>query len=380
MDRSNVKTRVLDTRSTDLVGHLDVVVLGGGPAGLATAIGLARSGVDVGILSRRRPSWGPVGESLAAASRPLLRELGVLDRFEADGHLPSFGTTSVWGTPDPVLRSSVYDVHGHGWHIDRRAFERRLLDMALTSGVGHAWVEGQARVERRGSRWLVDAPRTGVDVRCTYLVDATGRSSWLARRLGHRRCREDGQLAIVTFFDGVREAGRDSTTLVEAVEDGWWYSAALPRGRLVAAFVTDPDLVDARSGWEAIWSTRLARTSWIGAQVRRHPFRPSGPPRVVAASGGHLPEPAGPGWLAVGDAAMTWDPLAGHGLTAALAGARDAVHAIVAGQGRESAISEYTDRLREARGRYAAARRSIAAQEGRWPDAPFWRRRRIPDA
>src|SRR4028118_1738065 len=35
----------------------------------------------------------------------------------------------------------------------------------------------------------------------------------------------------------------DTYTLVEAMPDGWWYSALLADGRLAAAFMTDVDLL-----------------------------------------------------------------------------------------------------------------------------------------
>ncbi|MGH8161082.1 MAG: NAD(P)/FAD-dependent oxidoreductase, partial [Gammaproteobacteria bacterium] len=57
----------------------DVLVVGGGPAGSATATLLARRGRKVVMLEKDRHPRFHIGESLLPRSMPLLEELGVLD-------------------------------------------------------------------------------------------------------------------------------------------------------------------------------------------------------------------------------------------------------------------------------------------------------------
>lgn len=274
-----------------------------------------------------------------------------------------------------MLRSSIYDVNGHGWHIDRKAFEERLSRVAADAGVRLALISGQVDAQRDGSGWTIEAPGFMGRLRSRFLIDATGRASWLGRRMGRRRERDGRQVALVAFFDGRSDEEVDSTTLVEAVENGWWYSAALPSGRLVASFTTDPDLLPTRPEWQLAWSEALRQAPYTGRRIAQATYRRSGPLRLVPAAGGRLIEPAGPGWLAVGDAAMCYDPLAGHGLTAALAGARDVVRAIKLGGPDAPAGPEYVERLELAYTLYAAERQSMLNAEGRWPQSPFWQRR-----
>ncbi|MCK5438679.1 MAG: FAD-dependent oxidoreductase, partial [Gemmatimonadetes bacterium] len=64
----------------------DVVVVGGGPAGAATATHLARAGLDVCVLDRARfPRDKACGEFLSPAATPLLEDLGVRDAIDAAG-------------------------------------------------------------------------------------------------------------------------------------------------------------------------------------------------------------------------------------------------------------------------------------------------------
>ena len=70
--------------------------------------------------------------------------------------------------------------------------------------------------------------------------------------------------------------GRGSgLTVVEAVEDGWWYTAPLPDGRRVLAFFTDADLPAARIAYDTAQPYRHTVTApEIHAIVIRKRIRP----------------------------------------------------------------------------------------------------------
>ncbi len=128
-------------------------------------------------------------------------------------------------------------------------------------------------------------------------------------------------------------------------EDGWWYRAPVPDGRTVAMFVTDV------------------------ASASRRPYRRR-PAAVLDASSFRLDHVAGPGWLAVGDAATALDPLSSHGLGAALFTGMRAADAIATGK-----VDDYEDAVDRMWNVYVSRRRELYASERRWPSSPFWSRR-----
>ncbi len=85
----------------------DVVVIGGGPAGAATAIALARTRRSIVVIEKSRYEQPRIGETLPPAARPLLVELTVWESFLGAGHLSSPGVLSAWGDEE-LYRDSLH--------------------------------------------------------------------------------------------------------------------------------------------------------------------------------------------------------------------------------------------------------------------------------
>jgi hypothetical protein len=120
---------------------------------------------------------------------------------------------------------------------------------------------------------------------------------------------EDRLLAVFVFFEfDPANPFTETYTLVEACEDGWWYSALLPDAKLAVAFMSDSDIIKSHRliSFQA-WLDLLETTKHTKARVRN--AQPIGAPVTYAASSQRLAQVAGSGWLAVGDAATIFDPL-----------------------------------------------------------------------
>jgi len=368
----------------NLPGHVDVAVVGGGPAGSAAALTLARMGASVLMIDRGDAGAHRIGESLPPAAAPLLRELGVWERFLADGHLPSHGNRSVWGGSEPDDRDFLSHPEGVGWHLDRPRFDAMLSGAAMRAG---ATVVPRTRVigchRRSGGAWHLDLSAEGrrTTVRARIVIDASGRARLLARAERVPCDAHDRLVGVVAVLaPDARRADEDSFTLIEAVRDGWWYAARVPGDRLVVAYMTDADIAAAgRARAAAGWTAALAGTRHIRARVADYGYRLEAAPHLVAADSSHLYEVGADGWWAVGDAAAAHDPLSSCGLTAALAGGMQVACAILAcdsapGVGASS-LDGYTRWMRHTYTGYLAQWLGYYALEQRWPNAPFWHRR-----
>jgi flavin-dependent dehydrogenase len=168
-------------------------------------------------------------------------------------------------------------------------------------------------------------------------------------------------------------AEQDHFTLIEAVADGWWYTAPLPGQGVVAAFLTDPDLAPAPGGRTAeAWIRRLAAAPRTAARLSGHDLR--GPLRTLSASSARTLPVTGDGWLAVGDAAFAFDPLSGDGVDRALRAGRSAATALAA-EDRSAALKTYSTEQEDLFVAYCRQRTAFYSREQRWPDCSFWARR-----
>ena len=358
---------------------VDVAVVGGGPAGAAAAIRLARAGVRVIVLDADDLSGDKIGESLAPSARPVLERVGVWAQHCAANHRPCYANRSSWGGDDLDTHDFLRDPHGHGWHLDRRCFDAILVSEAVRAGCRWLARTRVERLERRRDGWrLTIAADRHAELPVRFLIDATGRRSLVARSRGARREVHDRLVALVAFLVPKGEPGADATTLVEAVADGWWYSARLPDGRLACAFMTDPDLLrQSGGGSAAAWNARVARSVHTRVRIEGSRYHLAVPPRAVAAGSAIVDPVSGPGWIAAGDAAAAYDPLSGHGITAAVGNGWEAAGtALAVLEADPSAADDYGRRVRCSFVRYLEARRAYYRLEARWSGSEFWRRRR----
>jgi len=354
-------------------------VAGGGPAGAAAALALARGGRDVLLVDDRPRGAFRIGEALAPAALPLLRDLGVLARVAEDVHLPRHGNLASWGSAGLHASDFIFDPNGHGFSLDRARFDASLRDAAREAG---ARVHAGARVasaERDGDGWRVvlRAPEGVQDVSCEWLVDATGRSSALARQHGAVRVHADRLVAFNARFTAAREGDRDTRTMVESAPGGWWYTALVPGGERVVAWLTDADLADrAALLTEEGFAAAVAESRHVSAALRAYDYFISQRPRGADAGSSRLDRFAGDGWIAAGDSALAFDPLSSQGiLTALYTGLRagQALHAHLGGDA--GALAAYAERLEEIHRAYEENRAVFYGYEARWADLPFWRRR-----
>jgi flavin-dependent dehydrogenase len=361
-----------------MIVEADAVVVGAGPAGAAFALNLAPSR-RVLMIDRREPAPLRIGESLAAAARRLLADMGLWQAFLDQGHEPCHAGRSVWGGDTPVEADALRDLDGPAWHLDRNRFDHWLRGVAVARGAALLVPAQPHAVERDASgAWRLDVNFDGrrLPVRTTLLVDAGGRGSPLLRRFGAERLAQDR--LVCGFVHGTDAGDRQSgLTQVEAEAGGWWYTASLPGRRRVLAFHTDADMPPAEAAQtRAGLLARAATLPFFAEILAASGFQPDEAAGFCAAHSAELTPAAGDGWIAIGDAASSFDPLSSQGLFNALytglAGAEAADRYLA---GDASALPGYQAGAAAIRAAYRTHLSAWYGLEWRWATQPFWRRR-----
>jgi len=320
--------------------HHDVVVVGDGPAGLAHAAAHAAAGRSVALVGRARLQ--PVGtfELLSGDLAPVLQVTGILPQVQERAPRCA-GAVFRWGMPEFIQQSGNRGRWAGGWMIDRHWFDPALREIVLARFPQIEVVGGTATAIHREEAWQVDVlgpEQRRLQVTGSALSLVTGRSDRLHGSAGLRPQRRHPMVAITCHLPGgLTDLG--PRLLVDAATDGWWYAMGDGRSSTIG-YVTDTDLL--ASGPDRIqhtWARAVLTADWLPSGLAEAPLVA----RRAAIS--ECPPSDDPGAaVPIGDAALSADPLSGHGL---LVGLRGALHAAANLPGYRTWILEQQQRHRQ---------------------------------
>ena len=164
--------------------------------------------------------------------------------------------------------------------------------------------------------------------------------------------------------------------MIEAASDGWWYTAMLPSRQRVVAYLTDADLAPPGLATRKSFISIVTGTRYVRACLAAHGYRLQMIPKATPANTSRLDCTTGDGWLAIGDAALSFDPLSSQGILTSLhtgMKAGEALHDCLSGN--SDAIADYDHHLSTIYDAYLRNRSMYYMMEQRWRERPFWQRR-----
>lgn len=341
------------------VTEFDQIVLGAGPAGSTVARLLALNGARVLLVERYDFEAPRPGEHLSGVVRVELDRLAIpLSPFQ-DIASRSAGIVSRW---DGSRVERTYQMSGaqDGICVVRNRFDEALYLLAIEAGVKgrcRQKIHGLGRQRGMWSGMLGNRDGMGLSIRAPLVIDATGRRAAFARSQGAQRISAGDQFALTAWLDGDTTSPDGNNLLVEECASGWWsLSCNIAGGTIATHYTSLRTLKQSKLTPRQYWDAALAQT----VEVRRIVGLP-----VVGHFGVYPAFPAqtssvvGTGWLAVGDAAATLDPVGGQGLVWALHTAQRALEALLADPGMEVLGPLYRDAVGDRLQRHLTGRRDV---------------------
>lgn len=362
----------------------EILIIGGGIAGCITAIALADTH-QVTLIDKRATPIDRIGESLAPAAQRILQRLRLLEELSPEQQaalfVPSLGMQSYWGREQVQIVDHLRNPDGLGRNLDRRAFESYLRKVAQARGVTCRWATKLFRSSYEKGHWqiLVQAngkePTQQAQIQADFVIDASGRQSHFARGLGIKRHAYDKLLACWLTLPNLSP---ERMSLIASCESGWWYSAPIPHNKRVVSFQTDSDLIAKSALKKEPFLSLALQQKQIGKFLEMDPelieFR-----GTVSANSTRLEQVVGTQWLALGDAAISFDPLSSQGMFHAMASALQ-FHSLIADCSPDprkwgEAQRKYAEQVEKIWEKYLQNKRLYYRTERRWEQAPFWQRR-----
>lgn len=310
----------------------DVAVIGGGPAGAATATLLARNGRDVAVFEKGHHPRFHIGESLIPQTLPLLEKLGVLDQVDKTVGLLKPGAHFHSDT-HPNAQQTYYFREAwdkqwpHAYEVRRSEFDKMLFDNAKASGArtfeGARVVavdsnsDGSSRIRVR----LDDGEEQLWDAR--YVVDASGRDTLLSstHKLKQKNRRHNSAAVYGHYRNVPRQDGEDEGNItVYWFEHGWFWLIPLKGGIMSVGAVCWPEYLKTRDCSPAEFLERTWALSPSLSKRMEH-AELEGEVRATGNFTYFSRTAAGKGYLLVGDAFAFLDPVFSSGIHLALTGA-----------------------------------------------------------
>ncbi|WP_194790657.1 NAD(P)/FAD-dependent oxidoreductase [Pseudomonas sp. UFMG81] len=341
-----------------------ILILGAGPAGAATALGLRRLGYAVTLVS----DWRRFAAVEGVSQR-------VLDGLRHGG---------LGGALAQATTAAMREVHWNGdrlrlneeFLIDRQRFDQALRDDLRRAGI--ELIEGRVREVRWDAARQVqlddDRVLTG-----DFLVEARGRQA----PLSEGRLRGPETVSLLNLWQG--PPGTPASA-VESLADGWAWMARLADGRCYWQVTLDAASAElpGKARLADYCAARRRDSSLVAAMFGEQAFAPA---QVYARSSTAILAGvcAGQDWLRVGDAVMAVDPLSGNGIFQSLSSALQApvvINTLLRRPDRAALAQRFHQtRIEQLFLRFARIGRDFYAQEQVRATGTFWAARRAwPDA
>lgn len=353
--------------------NYDLVIIGAGVASAAALITLKNAPIRIAVIAPDESSTFKIGETLGPVGVEELRRLGLLENFKREQHWPSFEKFSCWGN-DTLIKAPQFGPTNESWYLDRTRFESFLWKEAQKTSFDY-FPSRALSAKQDDGLWRVETSDTTVSGK--LLLDASGRSAVIARNHLSRN-RHDKLVAAYTVLDQVADdIEATKATLIEALPNGWFYSVLIPGNRLVVSWFTDSDLLPAHiTQSDSVWEALLDQSVYTLKRIETAGFTREAIPKVVDASTITTETVVKDNLLTAGDAATSFDPLSSHGMTTALWSGRRVAEGIMAKtEGNDSILEAYADSFSKGTDKYLKEKGEIYAQEVRFIDESFWKRR-----
>ena len=355
----------------------NTIIIGGGPAGIAAGLTITSRCLSCVIVEANQISDQKLGECLPPNSLPLFKKMGLESLLQNEQHHPYYGNKSVWGNDKIEEKLFLFDKLNQGILLNRNCFEKQLREVSKLNHL--QWLEEytfySVEKENELTKVVLKSKTESKTLYCNYIIDATGRKASVCRKLGVKKNVID-ELTSLNFKYKIKKPV-PFFVFTESFENGWIYVSPSEKNFLTVMIFTDLDLIPSKKEKKEFIERHINNSVLIQEILQKNNIESEILDlKTRQANTTCLNVPFGKNWIAIGDAAYSFDPLSSYGITSALAAGYYGGHAVSdAISGKTEALETYHFIMDNAFLNYKIQLKEQYATEKRWKENAFWKRR-----
>ncbi|PHR26097.1 MAG: hypothetical protein COA38_15600 [Fluviicola sp.] len=296
--------------------NTDVVIVGGGISGLILSILLKEKKIDHVVLNRvEKRKTLELPETIPPSTLVLLESLNLLELFSKSSS-KTFGYHSLWNSD--VLTTDNFFNHNpykYGLKLNKKKLLNDLGELVSDKIIEF---NNLIEIDRSDENVTVkiESDHTVQTINSRIIIDATGRNRAILKLLGITSESLDNQVALSCHLPYFKHPQLIHPVYVESFENGWGIVSTLNEHINGMTLYTKkgspilPQLKDYQNWKELLSNTKLLKDFLTDGLNRK----------VVGgkANSSKASQITGSNWLAMGDAAIAFDPLSSHGISNAI--------------------------------------------------------------
>ncbi|MDY8138143.1 FAD-dependent monooxygenase [Aquimarina sp. 2201CG5-10] len=354
--------------------HTDIIIVGNGIAGLVLSFLLKKKRIDHKVLNRASKKANiALAETLPPSAIPLLYNLELLEIFEQNAIRKTYGYHSSWG--DTTI-TDIDFFHQPQYKNGLKINKSKLLKHLAVKCNDHI-IEYEKIVN-----FNISASDVTVEVltkeknqviQGKIIIDATGRNRAILKRLKIPIEQYDNLISYSSHIPKIKHPKLIHDVFIESFKYGWGIVSGLDKNTNMMSIFTNkgnPIQGDLKNFnyWHSILSETLFLKDFLGNQSDIN---------VIGgdANSSKAKYLSGKNFIAIGDAALSFDPLSSHGVTTAIYTAKEASLAIEAyiKNDNNELLGTYSETLSSIFDQYLMSKNMIYMTEKRWPNSFFWK-------
>lgn len=350
----------------------DVIIVGKGIAGLTLSILLKRAGVEHVLLDRSNAQKKPaLSETLPPSALMLLNNLDLLELFKQSSS-KTFGYHSMWGNEQIVNNNFFFhNPYKHGLKLKKAKLLKELTKKVEESTLSFDAIK---RIDTSGKGVEITVKNEGelIQLNGKFVVDATGRNRAIVKQLNVPIETRDHLVAFTAHVPRIKHEKLKHNVFVESFDNGWGIVSSLNKSTNVVTIFTEKgneiqkSLKDFSNWKEILKNTKILKDLVNGEAKHKVTGGDANSSKPVKVTGQN--------WLAIGDAAMGFDPLSSHGVSNSIYCAQQAAKTLsnVLESADQSQLLAYDQSLTLIFDAYWEHKTKLYASEKRWKSNSFW--------